>query len=168
MLNSIFSRPRCRQRLANNPDLDSLERFARYLRARDFDVSFAQTYIRVAEHFGAWFRHAQRVPVTKAKNHDFDAFIQHLPQCRCPRPAPRTIIPVRAGLCHFKQALFRRKSEVKTSMNALERTIEEYYQNLKTVAGLAESTCIKQRFYAKRLSKKAGDGQFRQYSSMKS
>lgn len=89
----IFRRESVRVRIFGNPLGPVLQQYIAYLSARGHKPSSVHQYVFALEHFGNWLG-------TGAISHEsVDEFVMdHIPRCRCKKPASCTIHCIRAAL----------------------------------------------------------------------
>lgn len=143
MLHQLFRRASVRARIAGNPIGPLLERYAAHLAARGHHPGVLHQYMFAAEHFGLWLR-ARPVDATSVSR-----FItHHLPRCGCAKPAPCSVIVVRAALRQLLEMLGL-KSPARNYEGPCGRLLGEYEQHLQRVCGLSAATVPYRLRYAR-------------------
>ena len=134
-----------------------------YLDARGHPRSTIRRNVRVVEHFGVWLASKRISPedVTRVTIRSF--LHEHLPDCRCPTPAPTYPRQARAALGHLLRpppsSPFSERRCPASPPTPVEAILELYREHLRTSCGLAESTCSYRLRYARGfLRGKFGDG----------
>lgn len=148
MLDQYFHSPRVLGRLRASPIHDEIERLVVYLDGRGHSYDVVQQYVQGVEHFGAWTaaEHKGAIPFEQSA---VDQFLkEHIPKCRCPPPASRSVVPLRAALNHLL-FISRAEEEVAPSGSAGERLIGEYVAHLADNCGLAAETLLYRARYAR-------------------
>jgi integrase len=161
VIDHFFVRPRVRDRIRANPLGPWIPAYIAYLDARGHPRSTIRRNTLALEHFGVWLASERIAPedVTRAAARAF--LLGHLPDCRCPSPAPTYPRQVRAALGHLLRLpggpLDRpRPASPPTPVEAF---LELYRAHLRADRGLAESTCSYRLRYARDfLRGRFGDG----------
>ena len=145
MLEDQFQRPSVLRRIRANPIGSVLEQFVDWLIARGHCSATIYQYVFAAEHFGRWVgrRGINREAVLRFRR-------QHLPSCRCKRPAPRKCGSTIAALNRLVEMLgsdAARPSRDSVSESLLRR----YADHLTQVQGLAPVTVQYRLRYAREM-----------------
>jgi hypothetical protein len=101
VIDHFFVRPRVRDRIRANPLGTWIPAYMAYLDARGHPRSTVRRNVLVVEHFGVWLASVliAHKDVTRATTRVF--LHEHLPDCRCPTPAPTYPRQARAALGHL-------------------------------------------------------------------
>ena len=149
--------PRVAARLRASPDADWLCSFLEALDKRGHARLTVQVYLRGAELFGRWLRRRHRA-LADVTDADVRAFV---------RRGVRKAVP--ANACSAGNALLRHLRErglipprPTPASTAIERAVADYDTHLRDVAGLADSTRVYRRRYARDfLHSAVGEGPLR-------
>jgi site-specific recombinase XerD len=164
MLDHLFRRPRVRARLRANPLGAWIEAYVDYLDKRGHPPGTIQQYVQGVEHFGVWLA-SEHIAIEGVNRATIDSFLHdHLPQCRCPTPAPTCMYQVRAALAHLLRVPSGRplRSQPVSPLTPVDLTLGHYRSYLQHTCGLAESTCSYRTRYAREfLQGRFGDGPVR-------
>jgi site-specific recombinase XerD len=164
MLDHYFRRPRVRARIRANILGAWIELYVSYLHQRGHPPGSIQLYVQAVEHFGVWLasKHGNFESVTQAT---IDSFLyDHLPDCRCPTPAPTYLYQVRAALAHLPRVpgIHFSPAQPASPGNPVDAALEHYGRYLRDTCGLAKSTCLYRVRYAREfLEAKFADGPVR-------
>lgn len=147
MLDDLFRRQEVRRRIRGNPLGSVLERYVDYLVARGHSAYTTHSYVFSVEHFGRW--HGRRKVDRKAVNR----FIkQHLPSCRCMKPAARHPRTVRAALNRLLEMIDEGLSGSASDRDLpVASLLGRYADHLDQVQGLAPATITYRIRYARAL-----------------
>jgi integrase/recombinase XerD len=148
MLDQYFHSPKVRGRLHASPIHDEIERLVVHLDERGYSRNVVQQYVQAVEHFAAWAfaRHTEEISIDRT---GIDRFLkEHVPKCRCPPPASRTVVVLRAALNHLL-AVSKPPSVQDASGLKSERLIDEYMAHLEKNCGLADETLQYRARYAR-------------------
>jgi integrase/recombinase XerD len=164
MLDYFFDRPFVLSRLRASPFRKLLEEYAGHLQAQGYTRYTIRIRLWAVEHFSRWFHSQPRSSrsLDQATVHRF--LLEHLPHCRCPAPAPTSLITVRPALTQLLRLLRDqgrlRPRTVATKPAAI--VVEQFRHHLRETCGLAESTCCSRVRYALAfLEGKFGHGRLR-------
>jgi integrase/recombinase XerD len=92
MLDHVFRRPSLWESGSRSTSLTS---------SRGHPPHLIQEYVRSVEHFGCWLA-SEHLAIEELTRVTIRSFLtDHLPDCRCPGPAPTTLRFVRAALNHL-------------------------------------------------------------------
>lgn len=152
MLDDFVRDSRGRARLQGTGLAASLEAFSAYLRQCGHAGSTIAAYRHVAGHFARWLA-VRKVSLRRVDEATVRAFThRHLPQCRCPRPGPRTLFSVRAALHHWLIVLRRDGSAPPPASGTpatIARAVADFDAFLADTCGLAEATRGYRRRYVR-------------------
>ena len=140
-----------RRRMAANHLGIILEDFVGDLEKAGYFGSTIREYARVAEHFTSWWGRCHRSG-EQISAVEMERFLsRHLPQCRCPKPAPTTTRNCRTAIHRLLGFLQRRGAIVQSSerLTAIERLIGRFEHHLSQVCGLADATRRQRRRYGR-------------------
>lgn len=161
MLDHLFRRPRVRVRMRANPLGTWIEAYVAYLDSRGHPQGTIQQYVQAIEHFGSWLA-SRRIAPEDVTRVTIDSFLnEHLPNCRCPTPAPTCRHQVRAALAHLLCVPGgpARQPRPIPPLTPVDAVLEHYRGFLRDTCGLAEATCTYRVRYAREfLRSKFGDG----------
>lgn len=163
MADSLFWRPYFWNRLHANSLGELIEEYVKHFRELGYTWLTVRAHVQALEHFGYWLGSKELGP--KAVNRDLvRRFIrEHLPRCRCPRPAPRRVHNVRPALKHLLH-LLRAKGMLNEEVRRepIDVVIDQFRIHLRDVCGLSDSTCTSRTRYAREfLEKRFGTGKLR-------
>ena len=142
MLDRCFARPHVPRRLRVNPLADDLDRLATHLLGRGHSPDTIKGYLRAAEHFGRWLGR-KRLRPADVNAQVIGAFLDgHLPRCKCPSPAPRHLVTVRATLRHLLRLGHGDVpgSNPPSDLTAVESIVQDFDLHMRTTCGLAAAT----------------------------
>ena len=150
MLDYFFDRPFVLSRLRASPFGKLLEEYAGHLQAQGYTRYTIRIRLWAVEHFSSWF-HSQPRSSRCLDHATVRRFLlEHLPHCRCPAPAPTSLITVRPALTQLLRLLREqgrlRPQAVATKPAAI--VVEQFRHHLRETCGLAESTCRSRVHYA--------------------
>jgi len=151
MLHSVFSRQRCLRRFAsyNLNDRKILDEYCAQLIRQGYSSGSMQLYVRCVEHLIIWLRKSRMRSLSEIRHCDFTAFqSDHLRRCKCPRPAAKHVISVRAALFHLQECIDVSRGDTSTPRSPRARILEDFIRHLENVSGLAKATCIARKRYA--------------------
>src|SRR3954454_11670649 len=161
MIDHFFVRPRVRDRIRANPLGAWIPDYMAYLDARGHPRSTIRRNVLVVEHFGVWLA-SEHIALEDVTRTTIRLFLhEHLPDCRCPSPAPTYPRQVRAALGHLLRLPGGplQRPRPASPPTPVEVFLELYRGHLRTDCGLAESTCSYRLRYARGfLSGRFGDG----------
>ncbi len=163
MADSLVRRPYFWARLKANPLGELIEEYVAHFRELGYAWLTIRERVQSLEHFGCWLR--SRGLGLKAVNRELvRRFIrEHLPRCRCPRPAPRRVHNVRPALNQLLR-LLRAKGMLNEEVphKPIDVAIDQFRSYLRDVCGLAESTSAgRSRDVREFLEKRFGKGELR-------
>lgn len=168
MLDQFFHKPHVFARLSTNPLRDYFPAFVAHLHSRGHGPLLIQLYTQVLEHFGRWVG-TQQLSMEAVDQQLVRRFLQsHLPQCRCPTPAPTYLITVRAALNQLLR--LRRDSATpppRSVSSPHDLVIEQFVEHLRGTCGLAASTCGYRARYAHEFLQFAFDSRPLRWSALK-
>jgi site-specific recombinase XerD len=150
MLERLFHCPDVRRRLRSHPLAPLLQGYAAYLQARGYRRSTMLDYVAAAEHFASWL-HSHGLGVSDVNRDRVRSFLrEHLSQCRCPAPAPRSLPNVRPALSHLLRLLREQgQQEAAEPSTPIDAVIEQFRLYLRDACGLSEGTCFGRARYAR-------------------
>ncbi len=158
MADSLFLRPYYWERLRANPLGGFIKEYVAHFRGRGYSWLTVRQRVQSLEHFGCWLR-SQGLGSKAVSRGLVQRFLrEHLPKCRCPRPAPVGLHQVRPALNQLL-GLLRAKGMLSDNVRRgpIEVVIEQFCSHLRDVCGLAESTCrIRSRHAREFLEKRYG------------
>ena len=152
MLESLFRSALVRRRMAAVHLSIILEGFVLHLERRGHVLTCIQSYAQIAEHFFHWLGD-QHIGLKQIDNPVVERFvIEHLPRCKCPKPAPTCERNCRAALGRLLD--FLRHQELipyapSPGIPALDHLVQDYDQYLRDVHGLSEATRLYRIRYAR-------------------
>ena len=143
MLEDMFSCPRVRRRIRQNPLGSILEEFVDYLIARRYQTETVHSYVFAVEHFGQWLgrRSINRKAVVRFLG-------WHVPSCQCKKPAPRKCHSVSAALNRLLEMLGLDATPADQN-SVFESLLRPYADHLTQVQGLAPATVHYRLRYAR-------------------
>ena len=153
MLENFFRSALVRRRMAAGHLSIILESFVLHLGRRGHVLHCIQSYAQIAEHFFRWLGD-QHLGLKDIDNSVVARFvIEHLPRCKCPKPAPTCERNCRAALGRLLD--FLRHQELISPAptpngTALDHLVQDYDQYLRDVHGLSDATRLYRIRYAKR------------------
>jgi hypothetical protein len=115
-----------------------------------------QRYVETVEHFGLWLRR-RGISIRQINERCFRQFLcNHLPRCRCPKPAPKIMENCRPALGRLRDVLRERKlippaKPEGIRFRPLDQLIVAYDQHMNQVCGLSVSTRRTRQGYARQL-----------------
>ena len=110
MLEQYFRAPYALLRLRAGLSGPYMDAFADSLEASGYSVKCATEYLRIATHLGDFLQRA-RASMPSVGPSTLEAFLRHLPRCRCPRFDPRKVgYNARCGVKCFHEHLVQTKS----------------------------------------------------------
>jgi hypothetical protein len=130
--------------------------FVLELHARGYTFAVIQRYVETVEHFGLWLRH-RGISIRQINERCFRQFLcNHLPRCRCPKPAPKIMEncrPALGRLCDFlrERKLIPPAKPESVRYRPLDQLIVAYDQHMNQVCGLSVSTRRTRQCYARQL-----------------
>ncbi|MFZ2412070.1 MAG: tyrosine-type recombinase/integrase, partial [Candidatus Methanoperedens sp.] len=136
MLKDLYS-SRVINRIRSSKYVDWLETFAFYLEKVTFPLVTSQRYGYCAEHFTNWLVQQN---ISFFDKSIIDRFIvEHLPVCRCLKPAPKHIITIRMALNHFMKAMILHgKLKIPaTPATPIEKELNSYDRYMDETCGLS-------------------------------
>lgn len=157
MLDQYFRSQKVLGRLRASPIHAEIERLAVHLDERGHSWTVVQQYVQAVEHFATWAstRRTKGISIDEAT---VDRFLkEHIPKCRCPPPASRTVVTLRAALNHLL-AISKPRSEPDASESKGDRLIDEYLAHLQKNCGLAVETLHYRARYAREFLSGVGYG----------
>lgn len=134
MLEDQFRRTRVLKRIRGNPIGSVLEQFVDYLIDRGHSTGTIYQYVAAAEHFGRWLG---RQRISQAAVMRFCR--QHLPSCRCNRPAPRKGTSTIVAL-HRLLDMLGCNPALPPRDSVPESLLQRYADHLRDAQGLASVT----------------------------
>ena len=152
MLESLFKSSWVRRRMRVAHLSIILEGFVLHLERRGHVLTCIQSYAQIAEHFFYWLGD-QHISLKQIDNLVVERFLfEHLPRCKCPRPAPTCERNCRAVLGRLLD--FLRQQELvphvlSPRLTALDHLVQDYDQYLLDVHGLSEATRLYRIRYAR-------------------
>jgi integrase/recombinase XerD len=152
MLSRLFQRSHLVRRLQANPLGIVLDQFADYLLRPGYTSGFIHQLVRGAEHYGYWLgtRHpaVTTAVVSRASARQF--LQEHLANCSCPAPFPRSLNPCRAAVRHLVRMLDQRDpTRLWPAATPLGSLLAEYDSFLRQTCGLSGHTCHYRLRYAR-------------------
>ena len=152
MLDALFQRSHHVRRLRANPLGALLDQFTDYLLRPGYTVGFVHQLVRAAEHYGHWLgtRHSVVTAdlVSRASARQF--LHEHLGNCSCAAPFPRSLNPCRAAVRHLLRMLDQRDpSRLRPPPTPHGSLLAEYDSFLRQTCGLSGHTCIYRLRYAR-------------------
>ena len=153
MIKNYFKRAFALRRMANSHLCIILDTFVGDLHRRGHSRNSIQFYVQAAEHFGLWLQRRRIAVNAIRKDHVRQFLSRHLPHCRCPIPAVRTLKTCRAALGRLMDTLhghgFIPSLKPKSvRLNARDRLLEQFDHHLDAVCGLSTSTRRARQRYA--------------------
>jgi site-specific recombinase XerD len=143
MIEELFHSARVRHRMAASELGIIIHRFVLDLHARGHALGSIQSYAQIAEHFSRWLAQ-QHFSLRQIDDTVVERFLrEHLPHCRCSKPAPTHARNCRAALGRLliflrAQGLIPDHKPVRPS--PVGRLVQLYERHLEEVGGLAAST----------------------------
>jgi site-specific recombinase XerD len=134
-------------RLQSNPIKDALDRLADHLHSVGYAELTAQGYLQAAEHYGYWLGHLSDGPLVVGKR-SIEAFMAHLPECGCPKPATKTVVTIRTALRHLSAVMGSPGCTTTPAASAADLLVQQYLHHLDVNGGLSEATRIYRKRYA--------------------
>jgi len=161
MLDHFFLRPRVRDRIRANLLGFWIPTYIAYLDARGHPRSTIRRCVWAVEHFGVWL-HSQRITPEDVTRTTIRSFLhEHLPACHCPTPAatnPRQVGAALSHLLRLPDGPFQRPRPASLP-TPVDGVLDSYREHLRSICGLAESTCSYRIRYAQQfLQGKFGSG----------
>jgi integrase/recombinase XerD len=152
MLDAVFPRPQVRSRLRANRLGGFIDEFVAYLQTRGHARSTIRACLWAVEHFGSWL--PAKGPIVQAVNREsVRSFLRdHLPECRCPSPAPTCLARASPGLSHLLRFLRDRSPAgvlASTTPQPFDAVVQPFLLYLRDTCGLAESTCLRRSRFAR-------------------
>lgn len=154
LIRRLFKSPSVRQRMAGNYLGITLSGFVSDLHARGYTPGGIRLHVLVLEHFGQWLKQ-RRIPLRRLSTlHVMEFLRSHLPQCRCPSPAPKVQPDCRASLRRFVEFL-RSQGRIKEPAakagpeGPVDRLLAAYNGHLERVCGLSAETRRRRRLLAR-------------------
>ena len=167
MIETYFKRAFARRRMAASHLSIILEAYVSDLHARGHTANTIRFYVQAVEHFGRWLQRQGLKVQAIRKAHVQGFLFRHLPHCRCPIPAVRTLRTCRAAIGRLIDLLHRHgvlswpKAEP-VRLKATDRLVQAYDRHLDHVCGLSVSTRhTRQRYSRQFLAWKFPDGRLR-------
>lgn len=153
MIDNYFKRAFACRRMAASHLCIILDTFVGDLHRRGHSRNSIHFYVQAVEHFGRWLQR-RRIAINAIQEGHVRQFLyRHLPRCRCPIPAVKSLQTCRAALgrlmvtlnCHgFISSLTPKVIRP----NATGRLLEQFDHHLHSLCGLSASTCRARRRYA--------------------
>ncbi len=127
--------------------------FACDLDRRGYSRLTVHFYTRAVEHFGNWLKD-KGISIKDLEWAHAESFVcDHLPQCRCIKPAPRDVHNCRCALKRLFSLLARHglivEPKAPQDPPAVDRLLAGYDRHIVEVGGLAEATCLYRHRYAR-------------------
>lgn len=165
MIEQYFPCDRVRQRLQLRGYGELFSEFAQRLHERGYAFHTIRGYVWGVEHFVAWLNR-KKLGLSDVDRQLVSSFIgNHLPNCRCPKPAVTVLTQIRPALNHLVRMLQERTETVPQSPT--DRELQKFRDHLQSICGLAESTCDgRVRFMREFLQTRFADGVF-QWETLK-
>ena len=123
---------------------EALVEFSASLLARGHPPSTVVDYTNAARRLVRWLREHHRWIRSLRKSTVEGFFLNHLPTCKCPAPAPRDSKTMRAAVRRFRRLVQLHQETGRPEakqLSPLERELHEYHAHLRDTCGLAEATC---------------------------
>lgn len=141
MADSLFRRPYFWRRLRANPLGKLIEDYVAHFRQLGYTWLTVRGHVQGLEHFGAWLGSQRLGPKDVSRDLVRSFLIEHVRQCRCPTPAPRSLGQVRPALRNLLRMLREQGllNEV-VSRRPIDVVIEKFDVHLREVCGLSEAT----------------------------
>ena len=153
MIDNYFKRAFARRRMAASHLAIVFDAFVGDLHQRGYAQHTVHSYVQALEHFGRWLERHD-VAVRAIKQHHIRRFLyQHLPHCKCPVPAVRTMTACRPALGRLMETLLSHgylspPKQRPPGLSATERLLDSFDRYLDGVHGLSVSTRRARRRYA--------------------
>ena len=159
MLEQYFCAPYALLRLRTGLSGPYMDAFADSLETSGYSVKCAMEYLRVATHLGDFLQRG-RATIPSVGPSTLEAFLRHLPRCRCPRFYPRKVDHnTRCGVKRFHEHLVQTKVcqpapavEVRAQPNLVVSFLDWYDKH----RGASESTLVQYRHGASALMEALG------------
>lgn len=152
MIEHLFRSPLVRRRIAASYLGIILEEFVVHLHGRGHALNCIHFYEQIIEHFFRWLG-AERVRLNRIDEAVMERFIiEHLPHCKCPKPAPTNKGNCLAALGQLLGFLNQRQLIAKprtARLTVVDRLVLDFDQHLLEVNGLSEATRFYRRRYAR-------------------
>jgi site-specific recombinase XerD len=164
MIDTIFRSDVVRRRMARSHLGIILHDFVLDLQRHGYALTCIHSYSQLVEHFSRWLA-TRRIRPRQIDEPVVERFLRrHLPQCRCPKPAPTQRRNCRAGLGRLVVFLRQRRvipEKPAPELSEIDRLVLEYDSYLGEIAGVAPTTRQYRCRYAReflqtRLSRKDG------------
>ena len=154
MIEQLFKRAKVRRRMAAGQLGITLAPFVLSLHSRGYSLFSVQSYVRIVERFGLWLKQGKIATRHINEAHQFQFLRHHLPRCRCPKPASKSVHQCRAALNLFFAFLREGKLIVGPSHRVAAPTVADrlmvaYDQHLSQVRGLSVSPRRARQHYAR-------------------
>lgn len=152
MADSLFRRRYFYVRLRANPLGKIAEEYVSRFRGLGYSWVTIRAHVQSLEHFGSWLR--EKGLGLKAVSRDLvRSFIrEHIPKCRCPAPAPRSLGQVRPALNHLLR-LLRDRGDLAPDASVrrwpIDKVIDQFDVHLRDACGLSEATRLSRVKYAR-------------------
>lgn len=164
MIENYFKRAFARRRMAASHLSIIIEGYVSDLHARGHAANTIQFYVQAVEHFGTWLqRRGVKVHAIR-QDHVRRFLFQHLPHCRCPIPAVRTLRICRAAIGRLIDSLQRRgvlcpPKTGSAQLSAADELLIAFDRHLDQICGLsASSRRARQRYIRQFLAWRFGKG----------
>lgn len=134
--------PKSIERLRQSPFASYVDAFVDYLNERRYSKQSVRTYLGCAAHFAQWIR-CCRVKIGQIDEERVRRFLDdHLPRCKCARPAARTRADASAALKHLLTVLRANRAIVQRAVDMVPVAVELrcFEEHMKLVRGLARGT----------------------------
>ena len=145
VIEQIFESAYARSRIAANYLCIIIVPFVKDLLVRGFAQATIRLHVEVVEHFGQWLQH-RGISLQQLSTLHVERFLQnHLPRCRCRRPATKRRRHCQAALRRLVEFLRARKqirewTRPLRSPGRIDRLIAAYDQHMNQVCGFAATT----------------------------
>lgn len=163
MIEKYFPCDVVRRRLRERGFGDLFEELVERLDQRGYSAGAIRNYVWGVEHFVAWLNR-EKLGLSDVNRPLIRKFLdRHLPNCKCPRPAPGGLPRVRPAVNHLLRMLQERNpTEAMAVTSPIEAELQAYREHLQKICGLSESTCVgRVRFAREFLEKCFGNGELR-------
>lgn len=150
-LEHIIRRPAALSRIQRCYLCHYVDAYIEQLLRKCYAIGTVHQYLCAIEHFSRWLEHS-RIPRDAICSQHIQSFIaHHLPKCRCPVPAVKHLITVRAALAQLINLIGNSEPPLipRGSSLDIESTIDLYDKFLMQVAGLSSATRFYRRRYAR-------------------
>jgi integrase/recombinase XerC len=158
MIEQLFRRAKVRRRMAANQLGLILQPFALQLHCWGYRPFWIQSCVRTVEQLGRWLQRPNIAAPEIRPAHLHQFLKDHLPQCRCSKPAAKSRHRCRAALGVFLEFLWERKLTTlpqnrRPERTAVARLMSAYDDHLSQVRALSVCTRRTRQHYARQFLK---------------